>query len=188
MTGSKQLKKVAEYAPPRLTLCAIGVGLGVLAGLANSLLGIDTSFTSSLAGWLLASIAVIVLLHEGTHASVAALLGHKPLFGLKPPLVYVTLTKKVPRVHFMMVSIAPLVVLDVLFVILYAGGRLKIFCDLSLIINTIGSVGDMWVVLKLISAPTGSFIQDTRTGFEVWTSDDGQTALGEIEEGLRHGS
>ncbi len=181
------MKKVAEYTPPRRTLYAIGVALGVLAGFANSLLGINTSFTSSLPGWLLVSLSVVILLHEGTHASVAASLGYKPLFGLKPPLVYVTLTKKVPRVRFMMVAIAPLVVLDMLFVLVYAGGRLKLFCDLSLIINTIGSVGDMWIVLKLIRAPKGSLIQDTKTGFEVWTCGDRHTALGEIEGGLPHG-
>jgi hypothetical protein len=157
-------------------LYAIGVALGVLAGFVNSLLDIDTSFTSSLPGWLVASIVVVVLLHEGTHASVAALLGHKPLVGLKPPLVYVNLTKKVPRVHFVMVTIAPSVVLDTLFVLVYAGGRFKLFCDLSFIINTIGSMGDMWVVLKLVRAPKGSLIQDTETGFEVWAYDDRKTA------------
>jgi hypothetical protein len=166
------LKKVADCTPPRSTLYAIGVAMGVLAGFANSLLGIDMGLRPSLFGWLLVSLIVVVALHEGTHGAVAALLGHKPLFGLKPPLVYVTFTGKLPREHFMVVAIAPFVVLDLLFGFLYARGALKLFCDLSLIVNSIGSVADIWVVLKLIGAPKGALIQDTKTGFEVWVADE----------------
>jgi hypothetical protein len=150
----------------------IGVAIGVLAGFINSLLGIDMSLRPSLFGWLLASIIVVIALHEGTHSAVAALLGHKPLFGLKPPLVYITFTGKLPRGHFMVVAIAPFVVLNLLFGFLYARGALKLFCDFSLIINSIGSVVDIWVVLKLIGAPKGVLIQDTKTGFEVWVADE----------------
>jgi hypothetical protein len=149
----------------------IGVAIGVLAGFANSLLGIDMSLRPSLFGWLLASIMIVIALHEGTHSAVAALLGHKPLFGLRPPLIYVTFTGKLPRGHFMVVAIAPFVVLDLLFGLLYARGALKLFCDFSLIINSIGSVADIWVVLKLIGAPKDALIQDTKTGFQVWVAD-----------------
>ncbi len=167
----EQLKKVADCIPPRRTLYVIGVAIGVLAGFANSLLGIDMSLRPSLFGWLLASIMVVIILHEGTHGTVAALLGHKPLFGLKPPLVYVTFKGKLPRGHLMVVAIAPFVVLDLLFGFLFARGALKLFCDFSLIINSIGSLADIWVVLKLIGAPKGVWIQDTKTGFEVWVAD-----------------
>ena len=143
--GGLQVKKIADDTSPRKTLCVIGVAPGDSAGFANSLMGVDTSFTPSLPGWLLASLFSVVVLHEAAHAAVAALLGHKPLLGVRPPLVYVTLTKKVPRSHFMMLAIAPLVVLDLLFALLYADGRLTISLRFSsLIINTIGSVGDMW--------------------------------------------
>ena len=166
------MKKVADCTPPRRTLYVIGVVIGILAGFANSILDIDMSLRPSLFGWLLASIMIVVALHEGTHSAVAALLGHKPLFGLRPPLVYVTFTGKLPRGHFMFVALAPFVVLDLLFGFLYARGALKLFCDFSLIINSIGSVVDIWVVLKLIGAPKDVLIQDTKTGFEVWVADE----------------
>ena len=168
------MKRVAECALPRKALSGVGIALGLLAGFANSLLDIDMSLTPSLFGWLLASLIVVVALHEGTHGAVAALLGYKPLFGLRPPLVYVTFADKLPRGHLILVAIAPFVILDLLFGLLFARGTLKLFCDLSLIINSIGSVGDIWVVLKLIGAPRGAWIQDTKTGFEVWIPD--QTA------------
>jgi len=124
--------------------------IGVLAGFANAHLGIDLNLRASLFVWLLAAIIVVVALHEGTHGGVAAMLGHKPVFGLKPPLVYVTFTGKVPRWHYMLVAIAPFVILTFLFGFLYAQGALKLFYNWSLLTNLIGSVGDLWVVLKLI--------------------------------------
>ena len=166
------MKKLAECTPPRRTLYVIGVAIGVLAGFTHSLLSIDMSLRPSLFGWLLASIIIVIVLHEGTHGAVAALLGYKPLFGLKPPLVYVTFKGKLPRGHFMGVAIAPFVVLNLMFVFLYARGTLKLFCDFSLIINSIGSVADIWVVLTLIGVPKNALIQDTKTGFEIWVADE----------------
>jgi hypothetical protein len=153
-------------------LYAIGVAVGVLAGFANSFLSVDMGLSLSLLGWLLASIIIVIALHEGTHSAVAALMGHKPLFGLRPPLVYVTFAGKIPRGHFMVVAIAPFIVLNLLFGFLYARGALKLLCNFSLIINSIGSVADLWIVLKLIGAPKGALIQDTKTGFEVWVADE----------------
>jgi hypothetical protein len=166
------LKKVADCTPPRRFLYAVGIAAGVVTGFANSVLNIDMSLRPSLFGWLLASVIIVVALHEGTHGAVAALLGHKPLFGLRPPLIFITFRGKLPRGHLMVVAIAPFVVLDVLFGILYARGALKLFCDLSFIINSIGSVVDIWSVVKLIGAPKGAWIQDTKTGFEVWVADE----------------
>jgi hypothetical protein len=166
------LRKVADHTSARGTLCAMGVAVGVLAGFVNAHLGIDMSLSASLLGWLLTSIIGVVLLHEGLHAGVAALLGHKPLFGLKPPLVYVTFTGKLPRGPYMLVAITPFVILNLLFGFLYAQGVLNLFCDLSLIVNSIGSIGDIWVVLKLAGGPKGALIQDTKTGFEVWVADE----------------
>ncbi len=170
---SHRLKKVAHCNPPRSFLYAIGIAAGVVAGFANSILNIDMSLNPSLFGWVLASVVAVVALHEGTHGAVAVLLGHRPVFGLRPPLVYITFKGKLPRGHLMMVAIAPFVVLDLLFGILYAQGTLILFCDLSLIVNSIGSMVDIWVILKLIGAPKGALIQDTRTGFEVWVAGEG---------------
>jgi len=166
------LKKVAYCTPPRRALYAIGAAVGVLAGFANSFLGVDISLSPSLFGWLLASIIIVIVLHESMHSAVAALMGYKPSFGLNPPLVYVTFADKLPRGHFMVVAIAPFVVLNLLFGFLYARGAFKLLCDFSLVINSIGSVADLWIVLKLIGAPKGVLIQDTKTGFEVWVADD----------------
>ena len=169
---AEKLRKVADHSPSRSRLCAISIVIGVLAGFANAHLGIDLSLRLSLFVWLLAAIIVVVVLHEGAHGAVATLLGHKPVFGLKRPLVYVTFKGKVPRGHYMLVAIAPFVILTFLFGFLYARGTLKLFYHLSLLTNLIGSVGDIWVVLKLAGGPKGAWVQDTKTGFEVWVADE----------------
>lgn len=165
------MKKIDDYTLPRNTVYGVCIFMGILAGVANSFLTIDFSPRPSLYGWLLAAIIIVVTLHEGIHGAAAALLGHKPLFGLKPPLVYITFTNKIPRGHFILVALAPFVVLDLLFALLYVQGALKLFSDLSFIINTIGAVGDVWIVFKLLGAPKGALIQDTKTGIEVWVDD-----------------
>jgi hypothetical protein len=166
------LKKVAEWTLPRKVVTGVGIALGGLAGFANTFLAVDLSLRPSLFLWLLASLIVVVTLHEGTHGAVAALLGYKPLFGLKPPLVYVTFAEKLPAGHFVLVAGAPFVVLNLLFVSLFAWSPLKVFCDFSLIINSIGSIADLWIVLKLMRGPKGAWIQDTKTGFEIWVADE----------------
>ena len=94
--------------------------------------------------------------------------------------------KKLPRAHFIAVAMAPLVVLNLLFMLLffYGGARLGLYCDLCLIMNTIGSLGDMWVVLTLLRMPRGVLIQDTKTGIQVWAA---HNAEGPPSTGGRHG-
>jgi hypothetical protein len=173
------LRKVADHIPARGFLSVIGVAIGVLAGFVNAHLGIDMSLSPSFLGWLLASIIVVVFLHEGLHATVAGLLGHKTSFGLRPPLVYVTFAGKLPRGHYMLVAVTPFVILNLLFGFLLARGGLDLFCDLSLIVNSIGSMGDIWVLIKLAGGPRGALIQDTKSGFEIWLADEAtKTSLG----------
>ena len=35
-------------------------------------------------------------------------------------------------------------------------------------INTIGSIGDLWIVARILPHGSASRIQDTRTGLEIW--------------------
>lgn len=172
------MKKIDDFMLPRKLVYTVATCLGVLAGVANSFLALDFSLRLSLVGWLLAAIIFTVVLHEALHGAVALLLGHKPLFGIKLPLVYVTFPVKLPRWHFMLVALAPFVVLDAFFLLLYQWRALKLFSDLSIIVNTIGAIADLWIVIRLLRAPRGSLIQDTKTGFEVWMTDDNGTKEG----------
>ena len=162
------LHKICDYTLPRSQVYVTAIFLGIVAGVANSFLTIDLSLKPILGVWILASLLLVIILHEAVHGAAAALLGHKPLFGLKPPLVYMTFADKIPRNHFILITLAPFVLLDILFILMFARGVHKLFWDLCLISNTIGAVGDIWIAITLLHMPRGSFILDTKSGIEVW--------------------
>jgi hypothetical protein len=68
----------------------------------------------------------------------------------------------------MVIGLAPLVVLNTVCISLFAAGVLKEFAYFCLLVNTIGAVGDLWIVLKLSGHDQGTLIQDTKDGIEVW--------------------
>ena len=145
-----------------------GVGVGILVGIGNSFLALDFTPRLELFVSLAVAIVLVVVLHEGLHGGVGALFGHHPTFGLQPPLVYTTYQEKIPGGHFLAIALAPLLVLDTVFVALYALGVLPLFMDLCFAVNTIGAVGDVWIVLKLSRHQRATLVQDTKTGIEVW--------------------
>ena len=163
-----QLEKVADYTVSRLKLGVYGALAGVLLGVVNTFLDVDFTLRIALVGWLAAAIVSVVVLHEGIHGAVASLLGHRPLFGLKPPLVYVTFEEKLPRWHLIAIAVAPFIILNVVFAALYAAGPLKLFSVLCFGINTLGATGDLWIIGKVVAAEPGTLVQDTKTGVEIW--------------------
>ena len=110
----------------------------------------------------------IIILHEAIHGIVAVLFGFKPSIGHKFPTVYVTFEEKIPREQFMITTMAPFIILNGAFGFLFAGGIFKIFCFMCLMLNTIGSVGDLWLTFKLFSHESGTIVQDLKTGIEVY--------------------
>ena len=165
------MKKIGDYTLPRGAVYGVCIFFGILVGVVNSFLELDFSFRPALFGWLIAAIVIVVILHEGIHGTVAAVLGHKPEFGLKPPLVYITFSSRIPRGHFTLVALAPFIVLDIVFGFLYVQSVLKLFSNFCFTINTIGAVGDVWIAVRLLNTPKGAEIQDTKTGFEIWVPD-----------------
>jgi hypothetical protein len=163
------MTKIAEHVFTRLKISIYSIIVGVLIGVYNSINPpIDFSLNLSFLGWAFAAVLCVIILHEGLHAATALLFGYKPRFGLKPPLVYVTFTEKIPREQFAAIALAPFIVLDAVFVALLGMGILKVFSYFCLITNTLGSVGDLWIAYKLIGHKPGSWVQDTKTGIEIW--------------------
>ena len=161
--------RVAKHIYSRKKLFAYGTCVGVLAGMFNACFPlIDFRIRTSFFGWLVAAVVAIIFLHEGVHGVVAVLYGHRPIFGIKPPYFYTTFIEKVPRGHFLVITLAPLVVLNIIFIALFAFGFLKVFTYFCLLVNTIGSLGDIWIILKLSRHDRKTLIQDTKNGIEVW--------------------
>ena len=160
--------KIAEYKISRTMACLYALIMGILFGIINCLIHIDLTLRPALVLWLLAAIGTVIFLHEGIHGAAALLFNHRPIFGLKPPLVYVTFATRIPRGHFILIALAPLVLLDIVFAALFLAGILKLFSYFCLLINTLGAIGDIWIFLKLLRHRRGILVQDTKTGIEVW--------------------
>jgi hypothetical protein len=161
---------VAEYTFPRWKAVVYGVLVGLLIGYGNTFLEVDfTLGTAPLLALVIAAIVIVVVVHEGLHGGVGMLLGHRPVFGLEPPLVYTTYKEKIPRDHLIAITLAPLIVIDIVCIALYSVGVLRLFAVLCFAVNTIGALGDVWIVLKISRHTRESLIQDTKTGVQVWS-------------------
>ena len=170
MSSEKPLVMVVEYTFPRWKAVVYGILVGLLIGYGNTFLDVDfTLGTAPLLGLVIAAIVIVVVVHEGLHGGVGMLLGHRPVFGLEPPLVYTTYKEKIPRDHLIAIALAPLVLIDIACIALYSLGALRLFAVLCFAVNTIGALGDVWIVLKISRHTRESLIQDTKTGVQVWS-------------------
>lgn len=166
--------KIAEYSISRQKVCFYAMVAGIIIGVFNAMVPlIDFTPNIQFFLWLAAALVTVVFLHEGVHGAVAVLFGHRPIFGFKPPLVYVTFTGKIPHGQFILIALAPFVVLNGLFAILFVSELLKTYSYFCLLINTLGAAGDLWILLKLLPQKRGTLVQDTKTGIEVWTQERG---------------
>ncbi|MHC4606254.1 MAG: DUF3267 domain-containing protein [Planctomycetota bacterium] len=150
--------KIAEHTISRGRAALMAAPAGLLMGAANCFVDVDFSLRPELFAWAAAAIVAVAFLHEAIHGLAALLLGHRPVFGFKPPLIYTTFRTRIPRGHFILVALAPLIVLDVAAGILFA-------YDVA---NTLGATGDLWIVWKLATHVRGTLVQDTMTGIEGW--------------------
>lgn len=170
MSSVGSLVMVAEYTFPRWKAVVYGVLVGLLIGYGNTFLEVDFTLRADLlVALVIVAIVIVVVVHEGLHGGVGMLLGHRPVFGLEPPLVYTTYKEKIPRDHLIAIALAPLVLIDTICIALYALDLLRLFAVLCFAVNTIGALGDVWIVLKISRHPRDSLIQDTKTGVQVWS-------------------
>ncbi len=80
-----------------------------------------------------------------------------------------TFNEKLPRWHLIGIAVAPFILLNVVFAAFYAAELLKLFSVLCFGINTLGATGDLWITSKVLGAEPGTFVQDTKTGVEIWS-------------------
>jgi hypothetical protein len=167
--SERPLVMTAEYTFPRRKAVVYGVLVGLLIGYGNSFLDVDFTLRADLLAVLvLVAIVIVVVVHEGLHGGVGVLLGHRPVFGFEPPLVYTTYKEKIPRDHLIAIALAPLILIDMACIALYSLGTLRLFAVLCFAVNTIGALGDVWIVFKVSRHGPDSLIQDTKSGVQVW--------------------
>jgi hypothetical protein len=146
-----------------------GIVLGVLFGFGSAFLEIRITLRFELALAILAAFVGVTVAHEGIHGLVGLAAGHRPRFGFRPTFVFTTFRERIPRGQFLAVILAPLILLDAAAFAMLAGGIWPLFSYFAAVMTTIGSIADVWMAWIVLRAPRGSMVQDTKTGFEVWS-------------------
>ncbi len=122
-----------------------------------------TSFFISL-GLLLLVIFLVLLVHELIHAFFFWLFsGQKPVIGFKGAYAYAAMPGwYFPRNQYLVIGIAPLILIDMLGILLLALLPLTslFFVLIALVINTSGAVGDLFILIWLLTKPAEAFAHD----------------------------
>jgi hypothetical protein len=165
-----QPEAITAYDLPRNKATVVGVILGIGIGFANTYLDLVWPSTLEILAWLLAALVVVLFLHEGIHGLVGKITGYKPIFGVEPPLVFTTFNERISRNHLIAIAIAPLIILDIAAIVLYQTTPLRLFANLCFTVNTIGALGDIWIVSRLLKHDGSTWVQDTKSGVEIWAA------------------
>jgi len=183
----RKRREVALLDDPRelRTVVTLSLILFLCSGIFFVVLNIATYFietrqnSGSINGWgLLLWFAInivvyllVLFLHEGIHALAFAFWGGKPYFGVKWPIALYCGAKNqiFRRNHYLVVGLAPLVVITVAGILFTLFSPvLAAYTLFGTIGNFSGAAGDVWVALKLWHQPRDVLVEDTETGYRVW--------------------
>lgn len=124
--------------------------------------------------WLIINILgyfIVLPVHEAIHACAFVFWGGKPHVGAKLPLALYCGAKDqlFRRNQYLVVGLAPLVVISILAIIVtLLSPVLASYTLLATSGNFSGAVGDIWAVARLLRLPPAVLIEDTETGYRAW--------------------
>ncbi len=125
------------------------------------------TFSDILIGTVIA-LVLVPLLHEAVHGIAAMLAGVRPSYGIGPGFAYTTFPDPVPKRAYLMIGLAPLIVLSAIGLPLAAiwdgGAGLVLF---FLVVNAAGAVGDLWMSWRIALQPPDALFVDLADGFAV---------------------
>lgn len=141
------------------------VTLGLLGG--RYISEFVVTLSNVLLGALIA-LLLVPLLHEAVHGVAAMLAGVRPAYGIGPGFAYTTFPEPVAKRAYLVIGLAPLVVLSALGLPLAAvwdsGVGLVLF---FLVVNAAGAVGDLWMSWRIALQPRDALFVDLADGFAV---------------------
>ena len=132
---------------------------------------VDVTISVPVVVALALSIPLTAIAHELTHGITSQVLGYKPKYGFKPPMVYITFEEKVTALHYKLIALAPFVILTGACVAFVVYGVLARFFYFCLMINVMGAVADLWAVARLLFYNRGYVVQDTKSGFDLYRTE-----------------
>lgn len=169
-----QLRPLAQFS-----LILLIIGAILFTGLNIAAYFIQVQRSIPISGWglllwfvinIVAYIAILPL-HEAIHSLAFSFWGGKPYFGAKLPFALYCGAKNqlFHRNHYLLVGLAPLVVISLAAIILTVlAPSLASYIIFATIGNISGAAGDIWSASRLLGLPRTALIEDTDSGYRAW--------------------
>ncbi len=153
-----------------LGLISAPIWLGLFLFVSGALGGPrEISFHISFVDVLIALVLLLVVVpvvHEAVHGIVAQLTGAHPSYGVGPGYAYTTFLEPVGKGEYLLIGLAPLVVLSVIgLAVLVLVPSITGLTLVFLVGNAAGAVGDIWMAWRTRLLPAGVRIYDLADGF-----------------------
>jgi hypothetical protein len=120
---------------------------------------------------LVLSLPATAIVHELVHGVTSQVLGYKPKYGFKPPMIYITFEERVSALHYKLIALAPFFIVTGACIAFIHYGIQRRFFYFCLMINVMGAVADLWAVIRLLFYNGGYEVQDTKSGFDLYKKD-----------------
>lgn len=122
--------------------------------------------------FVMGSMALVIVVHELCHGTAIRVFGGTPRYGLGVvyavfPYAFATTDTRFTRNQFLVVTLAPLVLLTGIGVPVMIAFEWP-WLAVPLALNAGGAVGDVWMALTLLSYPADVSVVDSETGLEVY--------------------
>lgn len=177
----KEINKIELSREMTIIWTGMGIVLMFIFGYLFTL--IYTSITQNAGAFegtpitILIAILILVftmLFHESIHGIVVSMYGGKPRYGAGVahyilPYLYATTETIFLRNQFIIISIAPLIVISVIGVIsMILFPSVAHWFLVPLTINAAGAIGDLWMAFSLLRYPEHVLLADDRTGTTIY--------------------
>ena len=179
LDGRKKLGKLEMSKEVVVTL--IGMGTLALFAFGFFFTALYTLFTGKVgfnftSGTILISVALFIgtlVLHELIHGVFISIYGGKPRYGAGIayilPYFYATTKTVFLRNQFIVIAIAPLVLISLVGIGLMAAfPSIAHWIFIPLVINASGAVGDLWVTRNVLRYPKHVLLEDRKTGLIIY--------------------
>jgi hypothetical protein len=180
LNGRKEIGKLEMTKEVVYTLN----GMGILALFAFGFFftSLYTLFTGNIgfnytSGTILISVALVIgtfVMHELIHGAFMSKYGGKPSYGAGIahyilPYFYATTKTIFTRNQFIVIAIAPLVVISLVAIgIMAAFPSIAHWMIIPFVLNGSGAVGDMWVIRNILRCPKHVLLEDQKSGLIIY--------------------
>jgi hypothetical protein len=135
----------------------------------------STAFSETIP-WLLAVVVVLVTTfagHEIVHGLAIRWAGHKPRFGMElhKGILYATADRALfPRNHFVVIALAPLVVITLagMVLMIFVPDSIGYYVGLIVVLNAAGAIGDLWMAAVVLRYPPEALVRDEADSIRIY--------------------